>query len=171
MGISHKLIETDVTLIADYIQANIVAALAEVTFDNVKKIPLPKPTNVFAYEPVSVFRPPAIIVTPDEVDFRLGDKGANFIDAVSRIMVVAVVEEREGPTLQFAAYRYQAALHKLLAQTHLYTADNSVHIVCKIERMRFSTVYTNAQKKDDPQGTFRKEVLLELDVEHYENLT
>jgi hypothetical protein len=168
---SHKLVEIAVDLIVKEVQDNIVAALAEVAADRTKAIPIPKPTNVFAFTPVSVFRPPAIIVNAEEIDFRLGEAKANYIDALMRINVVAVCEEREGPTLQFAAYRYQAALHKILAQKHLYNQDNTVHIVCKVERARFSSIYTNAQQKDNPQGVFRKEVMLELEVEHYENLT
>lgn len=167
---SNKLIEITVELIAQNIRENIAAALAEVAADRVLPIAIPKPLNVFTYVPVSVFRPPAIIVNGEEIDFRLGEKKANFIDAVMRINVVAICEDREGPTLQYAAYRYQAALHKILAQTHLYNADKTVHIVCKVETARFSSIYTNAQQQGNVQGVFRKEVVLELDVEHYEKL-
>lgn len=171
MATSHKLIEIAIDLIAQNIRDNIAQALIDVAADRATSIAIPKPTGVFTFVPISAFRPPIIIVNGEEIDFRLADKGANFIDAVMRINVVAICEDREGPTLQYAAYRYQAALHKILAQTHLYNADQSVHIVCKVETARFSSIYTNAQQQGNVQGVFRKEVVLELDVEHYEKLT
>lgn len=116
-------------------------------------------------------KPPCVFIVGKDTNFRLGEAGANFIDAINRIDVSVVIESKNAPDLTYQAYRYQAALHKLLAQTPLLNEDLSVKIVCKVERAIFSATYTNAQKPNDAQGVFRKEVLLELDVEHYEKLS
>lgn len=169
---SHLLIETDVKLIVAHLTANMPAELAAVSADHPdKSVPLSAPRAYYIYEPSAAFQAPAIFVIADSMDFRLQEKGANFIDALSRINATVVIEAKESDQLAIASWRYQAAMHKLLAQTRLTSADEKVVIVIKVVRASFSPVYTTAQQKGNPQGVFRKEVLLELDVEHYEKLT
>lgn len=168
---SRRLIETDVHLIKTQIQTNITQALIDVGNDRTVKIgSLQPPNEYFIYENASGFRPPCIFIIAQDVDFRLQD-GQNFIDAVSRINITALLQDKLSSDLTISAWRYQAALHKILHGIHLLDSDLKVKIVIKVTRAEFSPVYTNAQANGDAQGVFRKEVLLRCDVEHYEGLT
>lgn len=172
---SHILVEGAVKLIQGYIQDNIKSALIEVSADcGSPPIAVPLPKRVFTFTPgASPMELPCVIIEGVQGDFRL-QKGANFIDALWSINVAAVIEEKGGEILQYCAYRYQAALQKLLQGTHLYSAPTDtkkIHIVTKVERCRWSGQYTDAQKPNNDAGRFMKEVLLELEVEHYENST
>jgi hypothetical protein len=166
---SHRLIEESINLMITYLTANMPTALSEVSVDWAdNKVPLNPPTAYFNYE-ASGYRPPCIFVIGESTNFRLGEKGANFITAVSRINVSALIQTDKNPNLTTMAYRYQAALHKLLNNKILDSSDSKVRIVVKVERAEFSATFTNAGKGE--QGMFRKEVVLQCDVEHYENLS
>ncbi len=174
--VAHFLVETDLELIANHIRTNLPAALAAVsTARSDNKVPLPDVKDIFIYETAQGWRPPAVFVVPDSQSFRLEEKSANFINALSRINVTILVEALKAPLLQISSYRYQAALHMILAQTIIDTpatppATPKVRIVIKVENSRFGAIYTNAQEKGNVQGVFRREIVLELAVEHYESL-
>ena len=170
-GLSFKLIETDLELIRTYLVANMPAALATVSADRTVLIDqMPVPREYLTFEKAQAYQCPVIFIVPDSQDFRLSEKNSNCINALSRIYVNAVVESGQEQVVSYLAYRYQAALCQLLAQQCLLNTDSSVQIIIKVVRSRFSSMYTDAQKKGVASGVFRKEVLLELDVEHYEKL-
>lgn len=173
---AHRLVEADVRLITDFLRTNLPAellAVATMWADGVS-IPAPASGSYFPHDiPVTGLKPPCVAVVADEGDFRLGEAEANFICARFRINVAAVVQEKEAPRLSYAAYRYQAALHNLLQGKPItgypdVALEPTVKIICKVERCSFSRMYFSGQNPADPQGVFQKEVLLEVDVEHYE---
>lgn len=170
-GLSFKLIETDLELIRTYMQTNLPAALAVVSADRATVLDqMPVPREYLTFETAQAYECPVIFIIPDNQDYRLYEKNSNCINALSRIYVNAVIESRRESEVSYIAYRYQAAMCQILAQTCLLNADNTVQIIIKVTRSKFSAMYTDAQKKGQASGVFRKEVLLELDVEHYEKL-
>lgn len=173
MTASHKLVETDLELIKNYLQANMPQALLDVSVDHDgdQIAALPTPKEYFTYEMAHGFRLPAIFIVPSSMDFRLDQKQANFIDASSIINVTVVIEDSKEQNLSYGAYRYQSAVHKLLQGVNLSNEDGTVAIFVKVQRARFSQMYTDAQAKNTPTGVFKKEIYFECDVEHYERLT
>lgn len=169
---AQNLTETTVILIRDYLKANMAQALASIRTERADAqvtTEAPKNNNYFIAPRQAVYNAPGVFIISDRIDFRLGSKQANHINALVRVYVSVVVEDRDTTRLTIKAYRYQAALHQLLAQTSLTTATNDVKLIVKVTDATYSPEYTNAQKSGDPQGVFRKEVLLTCEVEHYEN--
>lgn len=169
---TQQLIETDSNLLIAHIKANFPAALAgirAVRADNSVTTEPPPSESYFIYPGARGFRPPAVFVIGDEIDFRNEQMGANFIDARVRINVSIVVEDKDKQKLTVKAWRYQAALSGMLTQTTLLSADQKVKIVSIVRRATFSPIYTNAKNAESPEALFRKEIILELDVDHYES--
>ena len=130
----------------------------------------PPSQSYFNFEGAKGYRCPAIFTVIDSMDMMNTDRGPNFIAARARVIVSVVVEDRTLPLLTLKAWRYQAALHSVLHLTTLTSADNKVRLESRIERVLFGPEYSDATSKDVPQGVFRKEVALHLDVEHFEAL-
>lgn len=165
-----KLAEGTATLILNYLQANLPSALNSVSVargDNF--VGLESPREYFLYERARGYQAPAIFVIPEDVDFKLSERASNFINASIKVNVAAIIEDREAELLTYKAWRYQSALHQLLNQTTLTSADNAVTITVTIDHARFSGLYTNAADEKSPEAVFRKEVLLECEVIHREN--
>jgi hypothetical protein len=101
------------------------------------------------------------------MDFRL-PRGPNYISAAHDMRVTVLLDDRNRELLTIRCWRYQAALTKLLSETQLLTLDNKVKIVTKVVKNTFSPLYTDTANPDSPQAVFRKEVVVELEVEHYE---
>ena len=169
MPSSLKLAETTIELIKVYIRANLGAALAEVWNDrNDGRVTLETPSEYFIYVPTHAYRRPAIIITCNDFNFRL-PSGPNFINALARVNVELVVQDRDSNSLTIKTWRYQAALVKLLDNAELTTTDNSVKIVTKVIATPFSGDGTMEERDpQDPIAVFAKGVQIELDVEHYE---
>lgn len=168
--IAHKLMETTVDLMMRRLQTNLPAALQAVNaYRTGKEVSLGEVKSWFIFEQAKAFQAPAIFVIGDSTDFRL-DKGSNFINSLDRVHVAIVVENRNAELLQRQAYRYQSAIHEVLAQEPILSADELVKLVVKVERSEFGAIYTDAAVPDAPGGVFRKEVWLDCAVEHYERL-
>jgi hypothetical protein len=164
---SRKLAEVATNLIIARIKSEIAAALADVRTDRVDgKVSTEVPRNYFIYEKAIGFQAPAVFVICQEMDFRKAERGANHINAVSRFGVSVLIEDIDCDRLTIKAWRYQAALHKILDQTHLDDVDETMKIVVKVNNASFSPVFTNA---GESPNNFRKEVVLNCDVEHYES--
>ena len=167
---SRFLVETDVRLIEDHIRANISESLDKVSqiAENVPKLSLPNPKQYFYTPKNTAYQLPVVYIVPTDIDFRKQDKNANFIDASVTINVSVEVEEKDTDLLAVSAWRYQAALHAILDDVSLTNIGGEVKIVSKVIRASFSPIYTDAQKPDDADGVFRQEVLLELQIDHFE---
>jgi hypothetical protein len=168
---SRRLAEITVKLIEAHIKANIATALAEVRTDRADAaVTTEVPKSYFKYELAEGYRAPAVFTICDSIQSRNVEKQANFLACMATVRVSVIVEDRLKDSLVVKSWRYQAALHKLLHLVDLISADSKVKIVSKVEEILFSPEFTDTKDPSAPQSVFRKEVLLLLNVEHYENL-
>jgi hypothetical protein len=169
--VAYNLFETTITVLQSELKAKLPAALASVRVNRGDaQVTTEPPFNYFITEQASGYRAPSVFIIADGADFNLANKGANHINATVRVNVAVVVEDRDTFRLTTKAWRYQAALHEVLAQDGLTSGDGAVTLKVKVASASFSTVYSNAQKAGNDQGTYRKEVVLHLEVDHYEQL-
>ena len=167
---SYKLTEISVDLIQTHLKTNIATALTDVRTDRADaKVTTEPPRSYFIFPRAKGYRLPAVFTIAEESDFRL-ETGPNFINALEKINVSVLIEDKDRGSLTIKAWRYQAALAKLLNNTALTNVGNTVKIVTKLVRNSFSPIYTNAADEESTAAVFRKEVVLELDVEHYEQI-
>lgn len=168
---SRRLAETTVKLIEAHLKANMPAALAEVRTDRADAaVTTEPPKSYFRYELAEAYRAPAVFIICDSIQSRNVEKQANFLANMATVRVSVIVEDRIKDSLVIKSWRYQAAMHKLLHLVDLISADQSVKLISKVEEMLFSPEFTDTKDPSAPQSVFRKEVLLLLNVEHYENL-
>jgi len=166
---ARNLVETSVFAIIDYIKSNIATALNSIASERADNLVTTEaPANYYYYANVQVYQAPAIFVVPENIDFRKRELGANFIDAIIRTNVVAVVEDRDSKRLTTKAWRYQAALHQVLDQVEIDAGNNDVRIKIVITAATFSPIYTASGDLENPQGIFRQEIVLDVDVHHFE---
>lgn len=165
----RKLSEGTRSLIIDYVQANIAAALDVVAGAvGPPKMTLENPKSYFIYPKPHGYQVPAVFVINDDFDFRIVDKKANCINARVRVNVSILVEDQDAEILTYKSDRYLSALHSVLDQADIVSTDNMLALKVVVYRARFSPVYSR-QEDQVNEGTFRKEVLLECEVEHVEN--
>lgn len=165
-----RLTEEAVGLIIAYIQSNIATALTDVRVDRPDNAVVTEvPQSYFNYENAHGYTAPAIFVICEEFDFKLDEYRANYINADARINVSALVEDIDKNSLTIKTWRYQSALHELLAQTQLQSSDNRVKLTIKVKKATFSPLYSKVKNKESTEAVFRKEVLLECEVNHREN--
>ena len=166
---SLKLAEITITMIAEYLQANFVNALNQVWLDRPdKRSTMEAPVNYFIYDPTHAYRRPAIILLCPNFDFRLST-GPNFINALAKVNVEAVVQDRDKESLTIKTWRYQCAMVHMLDNLELTYPDGSVKIICKVISTPFSgDGAVEEREPGDAVGVFAKGVMVELDVEHYE---
>ena len=167
---SFKLTEIGVQLIETHIKTNIAAALADVRTDRADaRVTTEVPKSYFRFARARGYDSPAVFVIAEGFDFR-ATEGWNYVYGTHDIKVAVLVEDRDRYNLTTKAWRYQAALTKLLDQTTLQSGDGSVKIVSKILRNTFSGIFSEAADTENPMTVFHKEVICELEVEHYEQL-
>lgn len=170
MNSPHLLAEAAVFLIQDTIKANIEGALATVRayYDDGKVTTEPPPTtSYFIYPKAHGYRCPAIFIIDDTTDFRLSQKQANYINAAITINVSLKVEDKDQYKLAVKAWRYVAALHSILDQATLVSADETIKLVVKVERAKPGPMYT-LEDSDAETAQFFKEYVLQCQVEFYE---
>jgi hypothetical protein len=164
---ARRLTEATVNLIINHIQTNIASALAAIETDRGDTlVTLESPKSYFRFAAPKGYRTPAVMVVCNSMKMH-NDRGANFIAGTADISVSLLASEITLDKLVTKTWRYQAALHALLHETALTTADTKVKIVSKVEDLREGVEYT---EKDDPENVFRKEIALILSVEHWEQL-
>lgn len=164
------LVEKTVELVESIIKANITAALAEVSLQRADNlVGLESPYSYFRFPSAMAFRAPAVFTIAEEMNFRLPD-GQNFISASARISVAIICEDKDHFLLTQKVWRYQAALTKVLWNTQVLSSDGQVKIVCKVVRNTFSSIFPRDRREDSQEEVFRKEVVCDLEVEHYENI-
>lgn len=167
---SRRLAEETVSLIEAHIKANIAAALANVRTERADaKVSTEVPKSYFRFAEPLGYRTPAVFTICQGMTTQEAE-GANFVKLQADVLVSALVEDRTKDTLLLKTWRYQAALHKILHLTHLTSSDNKVKLICKVTRINFSPEFSDTKDGNAPQSVFRKEVSLELEVEHSEQL-
>ena len=168
MSVRH-ISEITRNMVQAHIRANIAAALSDLRTDMADPIVTTEPPqSYFIFPNAQSYKTPAIFTIVESFDFRLEKQNANHINANVKLNVAALVEDRDLYRLTIKADRYSAALHFVLAQYPLVDLAKNVKLVILVDQVTFSPEYSNAG--DDPQGLFRKEVLLECSVQHYSAL-
>lgn len=168
---SRRLAEATISLIEAHIKANIAAALADVRADHTDaKVSTEPPASYFRYQGAMGYRCPAVFTICDQMDMKNIERGANHINAAAKVIVSVLVEDRLLDLLVLKTWRYQAALHKLLHLTALTSADLKVKLELKVERIYFSPEYSDSKDQNVRSGVFRKEVAIEMEVDHIESL-
>lgn len=161
---SQNILESTTDSIVEQIKNNIGTYLAEIRVDRPDgKVTTEVPVDYFIYENAIAYKTPAVFVVADSADYRLG-KGPNHINAAIRMYVSIAVEDRNQRLLTLKAYRYNDALHKCLDRQHLI--DGNVLNILKVTRTDISSTQTRKMSATD--SIFRKEILLTLEVEHFE---
>lgn len=167
---AYKLAETVVELIEDAIKTNIAQALSDIRTERADaSVTTEPPREYFRYEEAQVYRPPAVFTIINSQDIRDQSTGANHVNAYSQVDVAVVVEDRIKRLTVLKSWRYQAALMQILHQSALTNTDGSVKVFIRVQRCRFSGI-VNIKDDTKPETVFRKEVSLELHVEHVEQL-
>lgn len=167
MATSPLLTEYTRDLVSDHIKANIATSLANVRADRADKIVSTEPPrSYFIYDGANTYQCPAIFTVVDS--FTVPDEvtGNNFVDAVVKLFVSAVVEDRDAALLTVKVERYQSALFALLHRITLEDQPKNLKIYTRVLSAAFSPLYT---KNKDGEGIFRKEASMELEVKHWEN--
>lgn len=165
---ARSLVESSVMLLKDYLKSNIAAALAAVRAERADPVVSTEPPQSFFIYPRAMgYKTPAVFVIAEDIDMQL-ENGPNAIMAKSKINISVVVEDRDRERLTIKAWRYQDALHSVLDQLQLVSSSGDVKIVCRVIRCSFSPMYSKNKDEEAIENTFRKEVLLECDVHHFE---
>lgn len=163
---AQSILESTVFSIQDQIKNNIASFLGEVRNERTDaKVSTEPPAQYFIYEGAIGYKTPAVFIVADSVDFRLS-RGPNHISAAVKVYVSCVVEDRMQDLLTLKCFRYQDALHKCLDRQHLLTTDSRVKNIVKVTRVDISSNQT--KKMSSTESVFRKEVMLTLEVEHFE---
>ena len=164
------LVEIAVNLIETQIKNNIAAALAAVRTDRADAyVTTEIPKSYFHYQPSKAFDTPSVFIIPENIDFKK-DRGQNHINATAKINVAVIVEDQTSARLAARTWRYQSALYSILDQVPLTTADKTFKIVVIVKRAEFTEEYSDSTRKGQPSAAWRKGVLLECDVEMFEEL-
>ncbi|HCW05858.1 MAG TPA: hypothetical protein DGG95_00640 [Cytophagales bacterium] len=166
---SQNLVEYTVNQLIDHMQTNLPTALADVRTDRIDALVTTEPpqnSSYFIYEKIIGYKTPAIVTVATDVDFRLA-RGPNSVSALIGVVVSCVVEDRIANNLTIKTYRYSDALYSVLNRAQFTDDVNLRKSIVKVTRMDFSRTVENVSQ--DTSNPFRKEVMLTLEVEHYEN--
>lgn len=166
---AQNIVEFTVDGIISYMQANLASALSKVSVERVDNaVTMEPPQNVsyFKYEKIQGYKTPAVVVVATNVDFRLA-RGPNSVSAMITIYVSMVLEDRKAENLTLKAYRYSDAAYSLLNRLQLTDNTELRKSIVTVPRIEFSR--TVQEVSQDTGNPFRKEVMLTLNVEHYEN--
>ena len=169
---ARQLTETAVTQIKTLIKSNIGQALIDVrTYRADAKVSTePPPTESYFIAPEEHgYECPAIFIIDGGTDFRQSSEKSNCINALMSIDVSVKVEDRDKYLLTTKAWRYQAALHKVLDLTRLASLDGTTTLFIRVKRIKPSGVYAYANAEKDSTASFFFEYTLNLEVEYIEN--
>lgn len=165
----RQLSEGARSLVTDYIKANIHAELDIVgAAVGAPQMSLEDPASYFVYDKPHAYRCPAIFVIIDGINFRTQEKKPNFVNARDRIFVSVEVEDQDAEILTYKADRYLSALHQVLDLAQINSTDGSIALKVVVYNAVFSPKYM-APEGTGNGGKFRKEVVLQCEVEHVEN--
>lgn len=164
---TRHLAENTRNLIISYLKSNLPTSLSDERAANTDGfVNLEPPQQYFIYPKAKGYKTPAIFVIVDEFDFRPQQKGANHINATVKVNVSITVEEQQEDRLTVKCDRYFDALHETLAQASILDSTTGIKLIVIVQRASFSPVFI---PEGSPESVFRKEALLECEVEHYSN--
>lgn len=161
---AQNILESTVYAIKDQIENNIATYLGEVRSARTDgKVTTEPPKSYFVFEDSATYKSPAVFIIADNVDYQTS-RGQNHINAKVTVYVSLVIEDRTQNLLTLKAWRYQDALHKCLDRQHLISGP--VQNIVKVIRAELSR--DQSKKMSSTETIFRKEIMLTLDVEHYQ---
>lgn len=167
---AKNLVESTIRLLQDHIKSNINAALVDLRAERAEPIVTTEPPlkdSYFIYERAVGYKTPAVFIIADNLDM-FKSAGPNSVMALVKVRVSVVVEDVKADHCTIKAWRYQDALFEVLEQAQISSNNNDVKIVVIVQGATFSPVFTNDQDAKSARNTFRKEVVLDLDVRHFE---
>jgi len=170
MGIAPLLSEAARDLVEAQIKANISTALTDVRSswpDAV--VSTEPPRSYFIYEGAHTYQCPAIFMVVTAMDFPEDELNPNHINAIVRMGVSVVIEDREAKLLTLKAERYLSALFQCLHRVQLEDTGKNIKIYTRVTRSEYSPLFT--RKGREGEGMFRKEASIELEIKHWENPT
>lgn len=158
-------------LILDYLKANISQALVDVRTDRddpTVTIPVPATNSYFIYPYPMGYKPPFIQLIANSYR-KMGQRGANHVNGQIDFDLALIAQDTKGDLCMRQAYRYRAALQKLLDQTNLTNTTPAVKFVVLVNTADYSELYLVRPTEGASEKAFRREVNLKLTVEVYEN--
>lgn len=159
-------------LLLTQIKNNIASELQAMRTDrNDPIVNLDPPLSYFIYGGSHTYQCPAIFVVVDGAEIPDEVIKPNHVNAKVRVYVTIAVEGQNEGSLTIKCDRYQAALFKILQWQTLVDVVKNVKIYVRVVRFQFSELYTKKRPGGESMGNFRKEVVLELEVKHFENPT
>ncbi len=168
---SYHLIEPSVDLILTLLKSRLPAELANVraVANQTTNLGLatPPPKQFFWSKNLKALDPPTVYVIPQSIDFKK-DRGTNHVNATASFEVAVVCEAQTTQDVSRMCWRYQAALHKILDQARLTSADSALTLTCIPKGGEFGEEFDPSDKPGKASGVFRKGVLIRMDVEIYE---
>jgi len=169
MAVSPLLSEFTRDLVVEHIKANINTALADVRADRPDAIVTTEPPrSYFIYDGANTYQCPAVFTVVESMSIPDEQTGNNFVDAILKMFVSVVVEDRDARLLTIKTERYQSALFQLLHRIPLEDQPKNLKIYTRVLGVAFSPLYT---KNKEGEGIFRKEASIELEIKHWENPT
>jgi hypothetical protein len=166
-----QLSERTRSLVLAEIKAHIAAELAAVRSDRADAVVnTDPPRSFFIFDGAHTYQCPAVFCVVDSFELPEERTGANHVNAVVKMYVSVVIEDKDATLLTIKSERYQAALFKILHWTTMTDTKDNVKLWSRVVRCAFSPVYTKNNSSTN-QDQFRKEVSLELEVKHFENPT
>lgn len=161
---ARNAIEFCTDAIIDHLQTNLPFELNAIYADRPKDVSLETPLEYYIYEKAIGYKTPAIFVVARDIDYRMGI-GANHVNALITMYVACVLEDRNHTILQQRIFRYQDALQKTLHRMAFVDTGNTQKNIIKVVSASFSETEAT---HSTVESIFRKEVLLTLEIEHYE---
>ena len=168
---AQKIMETTINPIIAHVKATQAATFAAIRADNTDNLVNTNPfVEYLSFEKAIGYQVPCLFVLGRSIDFAKS-RGQNFINCVVTVQVSALVDDSKEDLLTLKTWRYHDALHMMLDRAELkaslqspggqYNVMNKVKVV----HSDFGELVSMKSSIGKP---FRKEVLLTLEVEHYE---
>lgn len=163
-----QLVEISRDIILDTIKAEIAAALAGIRTDRAdSRVSTEPPRQYFIYDGAQTYQCPAVFAVVERANFPDEATGSNFIDARVSVNIGIVAEDQDAEKLTIKVERYQAALFQILHQRQLMNAAQNVKVWTRVTDIDFSPIF--ARQQSQGMGQFRKEAVLKLEVQHFED--
>lgn len=172
-------IEENLDDLARYMQDRFGSALADVMAKRgtAIQLPAPQPQNYFIGEPsrYRAYNAPAVFLVAESTARPTpggADEGQAFQKQEHTVMVALLIEEQDEERLSRACYRYAEAADSILEDVDISGANASDprdwSTKCFITDIDYGVMFTAEQ---GGQRTFRKDVVLNLLIKHWDLLT
>jgi hypothetical protein len=168
----RRLAEGARNLIIGHLQANLPGELNAVAAAGPgnPSVTLEDPRQYYIYEKPKALNLPCVFVIASAIDFRISEMKANQVNARDRFQISILVEDQDAEMLTVKCDRYLSALHSTLDLAEITATDGFLSLRVVVYRATFSPVFmrdeVNSSAGDG--GAFRKECVLECEVEHIE---